>query len=84
MRARKKHWSSGPVFSHRAPRIVGSRPQGTPTMLDWQVSAVNDSMYNTPYFAIYLAGLVFEWLDGLGGLEAMFEINRRRPQSYTS
>jgi len=48
-------------------------------MLDWQTAADHDSMYNTPpTFAIYLAGLVFEWLDGLGGLEAMFEINRRK------
>ena len=59
--------------------LLGRAREETPTMLDWQVSAVNDSMYNTPpTFAIYLAGLVFEWLEGLGGLEAMFEINRRK------
>ena len=59
--------------------LLGRAREETPTMLDWQVSAVNDSMYNTPpTFAIYLAGLVFEWLEGLGGLEAMFEINCRK------
>ena len=48
-------------------------------MLNWQTSADNDSMYNTPpTFAIYLAGLVFQWLEDLGGLTAMFEINRRK------
>ena len=59
--------------------LLGRAREETPTMLDWQTAADNDSMYNTPpTFAIYLAGLVFEWLEGLGGLEAMFEINRRK------
>ena len=31
-------------------------------------------MYNTPpTYAWYLAGLVFQWLKGIGGLEAMAE-----------
>ncbi len=59
--------------------LLGRAREETPTMLNWQTSADNDSMYNTPpTFAIYLAGLVFEWLEGLGGLEEMFEINRRK------
>jgi phosphoserine aminotransferase len=33
-------------------------------------------MYNTPAtFGIYMAGLVFQWLKGLGGLAKMEEIN---------
>ena len=33
-------------------------------------------MYNTPpTYAIYLAGLVFQWLKKLGGLAKMEEIN---------
>ncbi len=48
-------------------------------MLNWQVAADNDSMYNTPpTFALYLAGLVFDWLQAQGGLEAMEVINRRK------
>jgi phosphoserine aminotransferase len=36
-------------------------------------------MHNTPpTFAIYLAGLVFDWLEELGGLTAIEEINRRK------
>ena len=59
--------------------LLGRAREEIPTMLHWQTAADNDSMYNTPpTFAIYLAGLVFEWLEGLGGLEAMFEINRRK------
>lgn len=47
-----------------------------PTMLNWKIAADNDSMYNTPpTYAWYLAGLVFQWLKQLGGLEKMAAIN---------
>jgi phosphoserine aminotransferase len=50
-------------------------------MLNWQVAADKDSMYNTPpTFALYLAGLVFEWLQQQGGLEAMEAVNRRKAE----
>ena len=52
-----------------------------PAMLNWQAAADNDSMYNTPpTFALYLAGLVFDWLAELGGLTAMEAINRRKAE----
>jgi phosphoserine aminotransferase len=36
-------------------------------------------MYNTPpTYAIYIAGLVFDWLKERGGLAAMAELNRRK------
>ena len=45
----------------------------TPSMLDYKTHADNGSMFNTPpTYAIYIAGLVFEWLlehGGLGELE---------------
>ncbi len=59
--------------------LLGQTLPGTPTMLDYKVQADNDSMYNTPpTYAWYLAGLVFEWLKGLGGLEEMGRINERK------
>jgi len=52
-----------------------------PAMLNWQTAADNDSMYNTPpTYALYLAGLVFDWLQQGGGLEAMGVINQRKAQ----
>ena len=49
---------------------------GIPTMLEWKVMAENDSMYNTPpCYAIYMAGLVYEYLLEIGGLEAIAKIN---------
>ena len=49
---------------------------GIPTMLEWKVMADNDSMYNTPpCYAIYMAGLVYEYLLDIGGLDAIAKIN---------
>ncbi|RMG28003.1 MAG: 3-phosphoserine/phosphohydroxythreonine transaminase [Gammaproteobacteria bacterium] len=61
--------------------LVGRAREGTPTMFDYKVHADAGSMYNTPpTYAWYLAGLVFQWLKDLGGLERMAEINRRKAE----
>ncbi|MBQ8742438.1 MAG: 3-phosphoserine/phosphohydroxythreonine transaminase [Clostridia bacterium] len=50
-----------------------------PSMLDWKLMAENGSMYNTPpCYSIYVAGLVYEWILGLGGLDAMKEKNVKK------
>jgi phosphoserine aminotransferase len=62
--------------------LLGRAQPLCPTMLDWKTAADNESMYNTPpTFALYLAGLVFEWLKDLGGLAAMEQINRRKAEA---
>jgi phosphoserine aminotransferase len=59
--------------------LLGSAGEQTPKMLDYRTHADSDSMYNTPpTYAWYLAGLVFQWLKGLGGLAAMAAINERK------
>jgi phosphoserine aminotransferase len=41
----------------------------TPSAFHWKEQAANDSMVNTPpTYAIYVAGLVFEWLLAQGGV----------------
>ncbi|NCC29131.1 MAG: 3-phosphoserine/phosphohydroxythreonine transaminase [Gammaproteobacteria bacterium] len=61
--------------------LLGQTLPATPTMLDYKVQADNDSMYNTPpTYAWYLAGLVFDWLKGIGGLETMGKINARKAE----
>ncbi len=56
--------------------LVGVAYPGIPAMLDYKTHADNDSMYNTPpTFAIYMAGLVFQWLKREGGLAAMEQTN---------
>jgi phosphoserine aminotransferase len=43
-----------------------------PTAFNYRVVADNDSMYNTPpTYAIYIAGLVFQWIKAQGGVAAM-------------
>jgi len=52
--------------------LLGNVVAGTPTMLDYKVHADNDSMYNTPpTYAMYIAGLVFQWLKKKGGIASM-------------
>ena len=59
--------------------LVGETLTGTPSMFDYQKHADNGSMLNTPpTYAWYLAGLVFQWLKGQGGLETMAVINERK------
>jgi len=62
--------------------LIGSPLPGTPTMFDYRTHAESESMYNTPpTYAWYLAGLVFQWLKGLGGLQAMAAINERKAKA---
>ncbi len=59
--------------------LIGQTVAGTPSMFDYKIHADNESMYNTPpTYAWYMAGLVFEWLQGRGGLKGMAEINKRK------
>ena len=59
--------------------LIGQTVAGTPTMMDYQIQAENDSMYNTPpTYAIYIAGLVFKMLKAKGGIAAMEKTNRAK------
>ena len=61
--------------------LLGKAAQQCPAMLNWQVAADNDSMYNTPpTYAMYLSGLVFDWLAERGGLAAMEVFNRNKAE----
>ncbi len=59
--------------------LLGHALDITPTMFNYSIHAENKSLYNTPScFAIYMAGLVFEWVLDLGGVAAMEKINREK------
>jgi phosphoserine aminotransferase len=59
--------------------LLGQASDQCPAMLNWQTAADNESMYNTPpTFALYLADLVFTWLQEQGGMEAVEVVNRRK------
>lgn len=61
--------------------LIGESMPQTPTVWDYKQQVDADSMLNTPAtYPLYIAGLVFQWLKELGGLEAMAEINHRKAQ----
>lgn len=65
--------------------LLGRARPETPSMLDYAPLADKGSMLNTPpTFAWYVAGLVFDWIAGEGGLAAMGERNRRKKDKLYS
>jgi phosphoserine aminotransferase len=59
--------------------LLGSALPITPSVFDFKEQADNDSMLNTPpTYAIYMAGLVFNWIKAQGGLVAMEAHNRKK------
>ncbi|SCX90247.1 phosphoserine aminotransferase apoenzyme [Lachnospiraceae bacterium XPB1003] len=52
---------------------------GTPTIMKYKTQADADSLYNTPpCYGIYICGKVFKWIQKMGGLEAMKQINEEK------
>lgn len=59
--------------------LLGRALPQTPTMLNYQVHADADSMYNTPAtYPIYIAGLVFKWLERQGGIKGIASRNEEK------
>jgi phosphoserine aminotransferase len=58
---------------------------GTPSVMQYALQEANQSMLNTPpTFAIYVANLVFAWLQEQGGLAAIEAVNRRKAEKLYS
>jgi len=61
--------------------LIGNAAENIPTLLDYKVQAENGSMANTPpCYAIYIAGLVFQWIKEKGGLPVMQKLNKDKAQ----
>ncbi|MBQ9625500.1 MAG: 3-phosphoserine/phosphohydroxythreonine transaminase [Clostridia bacterium] len=59
--------------------LIGNAPESVPTMLNYETHSEAGSMFNTPpTFAIYIAKLVFEWVDKQGGVKALQKINEEK------
>ncbi len=59
--------------------LLDRAPPHLPAMFTYKNYAEHESLYNTPpTFAIYLAGLVFQWIKDQGGLEAMAKQNKQK------
>lgn len=60
---------------------MGEAGDKIPTMLKYTTHAGANSLYNTPpTFAIYLLGKVLDWVDQLGGVEAVLAQNKAKAQ----
>ena len=56
--------------------LLGHALPVCPSAFNYKLVADNQSMYNTPpTYAIYMAGLVFQWLKRQGGIAAMEQRN---------
>ena len=74
--AQKNIGPAGLVIVIMRDDLVGSASVGLPTMMDYRTHVIEKSMYNTPaVFAIYVAGLTFQWLKRQGGVERMEQQN---------
>jgi len=77
--AQKNMGPSGVTVVIIKDEMLKRTPKGLPSMLDYAIQAENKSLYNTPpCFAIYILGLVCQWLLQHGGVEAMEKTNQEK------
>ncbi|MCS3805911.1 phosphoserine aminotransferase [Chromobacterium alkanivorans] len=77
--AQKNIGPSGLVVLIVREDLLGKARADLPTMLNYQVHADADSMYNTPpTFPIYISGLVFKWLKEQGGVKSIATRNEEK------
>jgi len=59
--------------------LLGKQIENVPTMMRYETHAKEKSLYNTPpCYSIYIAGLVFQWIDEMGGVKAIEKINNEK------
>ena len=59
--------------------LMGHYRENRPVLLDYQLMADKNSMYNTPpTYSIYMMKLVAEWVEEMGGVEAMAKLADKR------
>jgi phosphoserine aminotransferase len=74
--AQKNAGPAGLTFVIVREDLIGKAEKGTPSVMDYKLQADADSMLNTPAtYALYVAGLVFKWLQQQGGLAAIEKLN---------
>ena len=77
--AQKNLGPSGVTLVIIREELLARSQSSLPTMMNYQVLAENNSLYNTPpTFGIYILGLTMRWLKSLGGLAGIAAINARK------
>jgi phosphoserine aminotransferase len=74
--AQKNIGPAGLTFVIVRDDLLGRAMKPCPSAFDYRIVADNQSMYNTPpTYSLYIAGLVFRWLQAQGGVAAMEKVN---------
>jgi phosphoserine aminotransferase len=77
--AQKNVGPAGVTFVIVRDDILGKVERPIPTMLDYKTHIEQGSMFNTPPCgAIYTMRETLKWVKSLGGLEKMYEINKKK------
>ena len=77
--AQKNVGPAGVTFVIIRKDILGKVTRYLPTMLNYQTHIDGESMFNTPpVFSIYVMKETLKWLKSIGGVEAMYEINKAK------
>ncbi|HEY2682533.1 MAG TPA: 3-phosphoserine/phosphohydroxythreonine transaminase [Steroidobacteraceae bacterium] len=80
--AQKNIGPSGLVVLIVREDLLGRARAETPKVFDYRAVAEENSLLNTPpTFAWYVAGLVFKWLKGQGGVASMGERNQTKART---
>ena len=77
--AQKNVGPAGVTFAIIRKDALGKVSRYIPTMLDLRVHIDKESMFNTPpVFSIFVMNETLKWVKSMGGVEAMYERNRRK------
>ena len=79
--AQKNVGPAGVTFFIVKKDLLGKVSRYIPTMLDLRTHIDGASMFNTPpVFAIYVMNETLKWLKAQGGVEAIYEINKKKAE----
>ena len=77
--AQKNAGPAGVIFAIIRKDALGKVSRYLPTMLDYRTHIDKGSMFNTPpVFSIYVMNETLKWVKSIGGVEAMYKINKRK------
>jgi len=77
--AQKNMGPSGVTMIIIREELLAKSPDNIPTMTSYKIHGSKDSLYNTPpTFSIYIIKLVLEWMQEIGGIEAIEKNNNKK------
>lgn len=77
--AQKNVGPAGVIFAIVRKESLGRVSRYLPTMLDYRTHIDKESMFNTPpVLAIFIMNETLKWLKGIGGVEVVYELNKKK------